>query len=281
VVWIGGLALALGGIFLVQYSIEAGLIGPGVRVFLGGLLAAALIAAGEWTRRREFAIRSRTSRPRTFPSILTAAGTTVAYATIYAAYALYGFLVPGTPSCCSASWRSRRLPPRCCTGRRSPHSDRSAPSSRRCCRDATAELLGALHLSRVVTAASFALARARLWRWLAITAVVFGVLWMFPGIADTRFDRRRQRSISWSASRSPPRCSSPAALRSGRRAGPDRSGLSARSPLSVRRRRLVLARDHDGVTLIAFTLLVVATSRSRGAPKPPSRPCRRGALARS
>ena len=39
VVWIGGLALALGGIFLVQYSIEAGLIGPAVRVFLGGLLA--------------------------------------------------------------------------------------------------------------------------------------------------------------------------------------------------------------------------------------------------
>src|SRR6202035_5749035 len=38
----------------------------------------------------------------------------------------------------------------------------------------------------VVTAASFALARARLWRWLAVTAVVFGVLWMFPGIDDAR-----------------------------------------------------------------------------------------------
>src|SRR5882672_6849489 len=54
VVWIGGLALALGGIFMVQYSIEAGLIGPGVRVFLGGLLATALVAAGEWTRRNQF-----------------------------------------------------------------------------------------------------------------------------------------------------------------------------------------------------------------------------------
>src|ERR1041385_8939445 len=56
VVWIGGIALALGGIVLVHYSIEAGLIGPGVRIFLGGLLAAALVAAGEWTRRREIAI---------------------------------------------------------------------------------------------------------------------------------------------------------------------------------------------------------------------------------
>src|SRR5216683_7125874 len=31
VVWIGGLTLALGGFFLVRYSIEAGLLGPGVR----------------------------------------------------------------------------------------------------------------------------------------------------------------------------------------------------------------------------------------------------------
>ena len=45
-----------------------------------------------------------------------------------------------------------------------------------------AELLGALHLSRVVTAAAFALARMRLWRWLAITAVVLGALWTLPGI---------------------------------------------------------------------------------------------------
>ena len=36
------------------------------------------------------------------------------------------------PSCCSASWRSRRSRPRCCTGRRSRRSGRSARSSRRC-----------------------------------------------------------------------------------------------------------------------------------------------------
>ena len=45
VIWIGGLALALGGFFLVRYSIEAGLIGPGVRITLGGIFAAALLAA--------------------------------------------------------------------------------------------------------------------------------------------------------------------------------------------------------------------------------------------
>ena len=46
-VWIGGVALALGGIFLVKYSIEAGLIGPGLRLFFGALLAAALVTGGE------------------------------------------------------------------------------------------------------------------------------------------------------------------------------------------------------------------------------------------
>src|SRR5437868_12116072 len=35
VVWIGGLTLALRGLFLVRYSIEAGLLGPGVPPTLG------------------------------------------------------------------------------------------------------------------------------------------------------------------------------------------------------------------------------------------------------
>ena len=45
---------------------------------------------------RDRASASPTADNAHIPSILTAAGTTVAYATIYAAYALYDFLVPGT-----------------------------------------------------------------------------------------------------------------------------------------------------------------------------------------
>lgn len=40
----------------------------------------------------------------------------------------------------------------------------------------------------VVTAAAFALARMRMWRWLAITAMVFSLLWTFPGMVDYRVD---------------------------------------------------------------------------------------------
>ena len=41
VVWAGGIALALGGFFLVRYSIEQGWFGPGARVVLAGIVALA------------------------------------------------------------------------------------------------------------------------------------------------------------------------------------------------------------------------------------------------
>src|SRR5581483_3431201 len=94
VVWIGGIALALGGIFLVRYTIEQGLIGPHVRILLGTLLALTLVVAGEWQRRSEILSGIAGLPAANIPSVLTAAGTAVAYATVYAAYALYGILPP-------------------------------------------------------------------------------------------------------------------------------------------------------------------------------------------
>ena len=40
----------------------------------------------------------------------------------------------------------------------------------------------------VVTAAAFALARLRLWPWLALTAIVLGALWTLPGIGVDTVD---------------------------------------------------------------------------------------------
>ncbi|WP_029030357.1 DUF2339 domain-containing protein [Salinarimonas rosea] len=91
-VWIGGLALALGGVFLVRASIEAGLLGPGARIALGALFAAALIAGGEVLRRRTAPIPAYGSAYA--PGALTAAGATTAFAVVYAAFALYGFIGP-------------------------------------------------------------------------------------------------------------------------------------------------------------------------------------------
>src|SRR5262245_27155330 len=44
-VWVGGLALALGGLLLVRHSIEQGLFGPGVRISAGALFSLVLVAA--------------------------------------------------------------------------------------------------------------------------------------------------------------------------------------------------------------------------------------------
>lgn len=93
-VWLGGLALALGAVFLVKYSIDQGYFGPVARIVLAGLFSAALIGVGEFMRRRE-SEPTVESAPAPIPSVLTAAGTIAAFATVYGAYALYGLIGPG------------------------------------------------------------------------------------------------------------------------------------------------------------------------------------------
>jgi len=188
-VWVGGLALVLGGIFLVRYSIEQGLLGPGVRVTLGALLALALIVAGERARRTERLVGISPLPKAHIPSTLTAAGTTVAYADVYAAYALYGFLVPGLAFILLGLVALATLAAALLHG----------PAL------AGLGLVGAyvtpllvasdqpdywslyIYLA-VVTAAAFALARVRMWRWLAITAVAFSAAWTLPGLGVVSVD---------------------------------------------------------------------------------------------
>ncbi len=49
-VYIGAIALALAGVYLVKYSIDQGYLKPAVRVTLGLIFGAALLGAGEWLR---------------------------------------------------------------------------------------------------------------------------------------------------------------------------------------------------------------------------------------
>lgn len=93
-VWIGGVALALGGAFLVQVSIESGLLGPGPRVLLGLLLAVALIGVGERLRRHPPARGAGMLGPDQLAPSATGAGLLAAYAAIFAAYGLYGLIGP-------------------------------------------------------------------------------------------------------------------------------------------------------------------------------------------
>ena len=184
VVWIGGLALALGAIFLVRYSIEQGLLGPGVRIFLGALFAGLLIAAGEWARRNEIAAGVIAIPTQHIPSILTAAGTVAAYATVYAAFALYDFLSPPVAFVLLGLVALATLAAALLHGPALAGLGLAGAFVTPLLVPSDAPNYWALYVYlAIVSAAAFALARLRLWRWLAITAVVLGALWTLPGVA--------------------------------------------------------------------------------------------------
>jgi uncharacterized membrane protein len=181
VVWIGGLTLALGGFFMVRYSIDAGLLGPGVRTLLGGLFALALLAAGEWTRRKESISAIEALPVANIPAILTAAGTAVAFATVYAAYALYGFLVPATAFVLLGLVALGTLAAALLHGPALAGLGVVGAFATPVLVSSDKPDFWALYVYlAIVTAAAFGLARVRLWRWLAVTTIAFALLWTLP-----------------------------------------------------------------------------------------------------
>lgn len=93
-VWVGGIALALGGLFLIRYTIEAGIFGPRVRLAMAAALGLVLVAGGEFIRRTGFRVPVQGAAGAYIPAILTAAGAFILFGTVYAAYSIYGFIGP-------------------------------------------------------------------------------------------------------------------------------------------------------------------------------------------
>src|SRR5262249_7120754 len=116
------------------------------------------------------------------PGTLTAAGTTVAYTTVYAAYVLYGFLPPAAAFILLGMVALATLAAALLHG--------PALAGLGVIGAYLAPMLVAsnepdywslyIYLA-VVTAAAFALARFRLWPWLAVAALVLSALWTLPG----------------------------------------------------------------------------------------------------
>lgn len=83
--WIGGLALFFGIVFFVKYAFEREMISPAMRVGLGYLTGALLMAAGYWFRQRQaYQVLTQT---------LSATGILAFYGVTYAAHAWYHFPV--------------------------------------------------------------------------------------------------------------------------------------------------------------------------------------------
>ncbi len=195
VVWVGGVALGLGGLFLVRYSIEQGWFGPGARIAAGALFALALVAAGEWMRRRDLA-NPRPPAPEPaasaaaaegtlqpfpvpdIPSVLTAAGTLSAFATVYAAHALYdmigaapAFILLGIVGLATMGAAALHGPMLAGLGLVASFAAPALVSS-----GDPRPWPVVLYLV-VVAGSAYGLARVRRWLWLAIVTAVGAALW--------------------------------------------------------------------------------------------------------
>lgn len=169
---LGGLAVALGVLFLARYSIEAGLLGPRARMTMGTLMSLALFGAGEFMRRRDRQEAMPTLMSADIPGILTGAGAIGAFGTVYAAYALYGFVGPaiafvgltvlGIASLLLSAVHGPKL---AALGLIGAYASPLLVSSQ----EPNPVAFGAHIL--VVTAAVMGVARIRGWRWLAIGGI--------------------------------------------------------------------------------------------------------------
>jgi uncharacterized membrane protein len=90
-IWAGGITLAVAGMLIVKLSIEAGLLSPPVRVFMGLAFGTALIGAAELALRQEAKVRDARVR-----QALAGAGIASLYASVLVAANLYHLIGPLT-----------------------------------------------------------------------------------------------------------------------------------------------------------------------------------------
>ena len=88
-VWIGGIALALAGFFLVKYSIEMGILTPKVRIILGIAFGFALLYCGNWVY-----TRPAIANEKKIGQSLCGAGIAVLYVSVFAGTTLYDLVPP-------------------------------------------------------------------------------------------------------------------------------------------------------------------------------------------
>ena len=99
-VWVGGLALLVGAVLLIRFSIEAGFFGPTARIIMAMALGGALLLAGEWLKRADDKILTgrlgeaakALQGNASVPGLLSAVGIFTLLGASYAAHGLYGLI---------------------------------------------------------------------------------------------------------------------------------------------------------------------------------------------
>jgi uncharacterized membrane protein len=94
-IWVGGISLVFAGFFLVRYTIEAGLFGPGARAVTATIFALLMITVSELGGKLPKIGGSFSADPRIGQS-LAGAGVATLYGTLYMAAEIYGLVGVGT-----------------------------------------------------------------------------------------------------------------------------------------------------------------------------------------
>jgi uncharacterized membrane protein len=171
-IWIGGIALILAGFFLVRYSIEKGLLGPGVRSVMAAVFGITLLFASEAARR----IPRFAEDPRVGQA-LAGAGIASLYGTLYMASELYLLITPLAAfvamvavTIAALVLSLRHGPPTAIMGLIGGFTApfMAAPSG---------NLVPLFIYLGLLIAGLFAVAIHRGWRWLAVAATGGGLTW--------------------------------------------------------------------------------------------------------
>ncbi|MCP4100464.1 MAG: DUF2339 domain-containing protein [Lentisphaerae bacterium] len=177
-VWLGGIALAFGSIFLIKYSIEVGLLGPKARLAIAASFGLVMIGAGEFFRHRPFVIHIAKINKAYVPGILTAVGSLMLFAVTYIAYVVFGFIGPafafavmGILSLSTLALALLHGPPLAALGLLGSYITPALV-------DSSEPNYAALYLFLfIVTCSSIALAWVKQWSWLAIASAVGALGW--------------------------------------------------------------------------------------------------------
>ena len=89
--WLGAMVLAIGGVFLAKYSIEAGLLPPSVRVMLGSIFGVSLVICAEYVNKFKDKLNIQTPY---ISAALASGGVITCFAMAFVAFDFYEFITP-------------------------------------------------------------------------------------------------------------------------------------------------------------------------------------------
>lgn len=264
-VWVGGVALALGALLMVRFAIEQGFFGPAARIAMAGLFSLALLASGEWFRRSGFKPSLDAIPAAHIPSVLTAAGSTGLFGTVYAAYGLYEFIGPavafillgivGVGTMLGSALHGPALAGLGLVGAYVAPLLVSTPNPR--------PWPVVIYLA-VVAATALGLARIRQWLWLALIAIAGAFVWGLVFVEPMLF-----RSFEWTlggylhtliqlALAAAAIAVLPHFGRRDHDAQPDAPAVAALAPMSLLAVIMLGAGRYDLASAVPFTLAVAA-----------------------